>query len=176
MTISRNLSLVGTNASSNGTVSITSGTSQASTSGTSIDFTGIPSWVKKITVMFNGVSSNGSSAKLIQLGTSGGVQTTSYNSASGYMGASSAFSSFTTGIGINSIGAANIIHGSIIFSLQNTSDNTWVAQGTLALSDAAYNLITAGSKTLSALLTTIRITTTNGTDAFDAGSVNILYE
>ena len=176
MTISRNLSLVGTNASSNGTVSITSGTSQASTSGTSIDFTGIPSWVKKITVMFNGVSSNGSSAKLIQLGTSGGVQTTSYNSASGYMGASSAFSSFTTGIGINSIGAPNIIHGSIIFSLQNTSDNVWVAQGVVALTDAAFNLVTAGSKTLSALLTTIRITTVNGTDTFDAGSINILYE
>jgi len=176
VTISRNLSLVGTNASSNGTVSITSGTAVASTSGTSINFTDIPSWVKRITIMFNGVSSNGSSAKLIQLGTSGGVQTTSYNCTSGYMGASSAFASFTTGIGINSIGAANIIHGSIIFSLQNTSDNSWVAQGVVGLTDAAYNIITAGSKTLSALLTTIRITTVNGTDAFDAGSINILYE
>ena len=45
---------------------ITAGTAVASTSGTSIDFTGIPSWVKRITVMFNGVSTNGTSNIQIQ--------------------------------------------------------------------------------------------------------------
>jgi len=55
---------------------ITSGTAVASTSGTSIDFTGIPSWVKRITVMFDVVSTNGSAIILIQLGDSGGIETT----------------------------------------------------------------------------------------------------
>ena len=47
---------------------LVSGTAVASTSGTSIDFTGIPSWVKRITVMFNGVSTSGTSFKQIQIG------------------------------------------------------------------------------------------------------------
>ena len=58
---------------------ITSGTSQASTSGTSIDFTSIPSWVKRITLMFNGVSTNGTSNYQIQIG-SGSVTTSGYTS------------------------------------------------------------------------------------------------
>ena len=44
------------------------GTAVASTSGTSVDFTSIPSWVKRITVMFNGVSTSGTSNPLVQLG------------------------------------------------------------------------------------------------------------
>lgn len=154
----------------------TAGTAVASTSGTSIDFTNIPSWVKRITINFNSVSTNGGSPKLIQLGTSGGVQTTNYNSASGYIGSSSGFANFTSGIGINTVSAANIMYGSVVLSLLNSSDNTWSAFGTLSLSDAAFNLILGGAKTLNGVLTTVRITTVNGTDAYDLGSINILYE
>jgi hypothetical protein len=53
---------------------ITSGTAVASTSGTSIDFTSIPLWVKRITVMFAGVSTNGTSPFLVQLGDAGGIE------------------------------------------------------------------------------------------------------
>lgn len=56
---------------------LTQGTSQASTSGTAIDFTGIPSWVKRITVMFSGVSTNGTSVPQIQVG-AGSVTTSGY--------------------------------------------------------------------------------------------------
>jgi len=151
--------------------SITSGTVQASTSGTAIDFTGIPSWVKRVTVMFNGVSTNGTSIIQVQLGDSGGIETT------GYLGALSNLtttSNLTTGIGINAASAANVRHGSIVFT--NVTGNNWVANGNIALSDATVMTVCAGSKQLSDTLTQVRITTVNGTDTFDAGSVNILYE
>ena len=151
-------------------------TAQASTSGTSIDFTGIPSWARRVTVMFNGVSTNGNDAKLIQIGTSGGFQTTSYNSASSFLGATDGHANFTAGIGINFPNSANVMYGNVVLTLQNSSDHTWTAHGTLALSDAAFTGTVAGSKTLSAALTQIRITTTGGTDTFDAGEINISYE
>jgi hypothetical protein len=107
------------------------GTAVASTSGTSIDFTGIPSWVKRITVMFRGVSTNGSSNYLIQIG-AGSV------TSSGYLGASStittgiASTAFTAGFGIyNNSGAGNVFHGNVTITLQNSTN--WTASGTLAL-------------------------------------------
>jgi hypothetical protein len=153
--------------------SLVSGTAQASTSGTSIDFTGIPAWVKRITVMFSGVSLSGTSDILIQLGDSGGVEIT------GYLGASADgptlnVTSYTAGFGIRSGTAAATIMGSVI--INNFSSNTWVASGTLARGNGAVFITTAGSKDTSATLDRIRITTVNGTDTFDAGSINIMYE
>ena len=158
---------------------ITSGTAVASTSGTSIDFTGIPSWVKRITVMFSGVSTNGTSHVLIQIGTSSGVTTTGYLGAGTLTASSSVTSYFTTGFGIhNAYGATEVTHGCARISLLNQSTNLWAADGVLALS-AGTNAATkavAGTVTLSGTLDRVRITTVNGTDTFDAGTVNILYE
>jgi hypothetical protein len=154
---------------------LVSGTSVASTSGTSIDFTGIPSWVKKITVMFSGVSTNGISDILLQLGDSGGIETT------GYLGASVSIAdanittaeNFTTGFGSITQLAANVCHG--FLSIVQLTGDTWICSGTVARSNVSNVIPTAGSKTLSAALTQIRITT-NGADTFDAGSINIMYE
>ena len=151
---------------------ITSGTS-VTASGTSVDFTGIPSWAKRVTVMFSGLSSNGASNYQIQAGTSGGVVAT------GYLGASAdgptlTATLFTTGIGIRTASAAAVVHGAVVFN--NVTGNTWTASGSLARSDGAAFISTAGSITLSGTLDRIRITTVNGTDTFDAGSINILYE
>lgn len=148
-------------------------TAQNTTSGTSIDFTGIPSWVKRITVMFNGVSTNGTSNLQIQLGDSGGVETSGYLS-----GASNfaAYSSSTSGLlSTHNNSAAAVWGGFIQISLFES--NTWVSKGNLNDSSAGAQVISsAGSKSTSATLDRIRITTVNGTDTFDAGSVNILYE
>lgn len=154
----------------------TAGTAVASTSGTSIDFTNIPSWVKRITVMFNGVSTNGTSTPIFQLGTGSSPTfvTSGYLGAGGYLSGSPATSNFTTGFGINSVLAANVIHGSVIFT--NISGNIWVASGTFALSNNNVALTTAGSVDLGAAITAIRITTAGGANTFDAGSINILYE
>ena len=150
---------------------IVSGTAQASTSGTSIDFTGIPSWAKRITVMFNGMSTNGSSIKQIQIG-SGSIITSGYLTCSQQGTATSAIS---TGFGISSSSAADIHHGQLI--INNFGNNLWVASGNVALSGLGISFSVAGtSPILSGALDRVRITTVNGTDTFDAGSINILYE
>jgi hypothetical protein len=155
---------------------LTSGTAVASTSGTSIDFTGIPSWVKRITVMFNGVSTNGSSYYQIRLGTSSGVESTGYSSASMYCSTSgiNAVNS-TTGFQFHTITSGYNYNGSMTISLLTGS--TWTETGIMANSTGGdFLFYSAGSKATSGTLDRIRITTVNGTDTFDAGSINILYE
>jgi hypothetical protein len=160
---------------------ITAGTAVASTSGTSIDFTGIPSWVKRITVMLHEVSTNGTSPPQIQIGDSGGTETTGYKCSNSAAGAGVVLAvSFTTGFGIgintSNWSASRVISGSITLTLLNSTSNTWSASGSFGASDLAAIYSTAGSKSLSATLDRIRITTVNGTNTFDAGSINILYE
>ena len=153
---------------------IVSGTAVASTSGTSIDFTGIPSWVKRVTVMFSGVSTNGTSIMQLQLGDSGGVETTGYLSQAWSASTSSGVA--TTGVYLMpSTAAARLWSGVVQFVLQ--SSNTWVATGLVNVTDASnVGSQSMGTKTLSDTLDRVRITTANGTDTFDAGTINILYE
>lgn len=152
------------------------GTSVNSTSGTAIDFTGIPSWVKKITIMFEGVSTSGSSPIILQIGDNGGIETTSYLSSGTSLANSLATSSYTTGFGIGQITSLSsfVRHGTI--NLYNLVSNVWIANGAFAQSDVAQMLIGAGSKMLSESLNMVRITTLNGTDTFDAGKISIIYE
>jgi hypothetical protein len=156
---------------------ITSGTAVASTSGTSIDFTGIPSWVKRITVMFSGVSTNGTSFFLVQLGDSGGIESTGYSGAN-YRGGSTttAVTAWSAGATVNSsVAASNTYSASIQCVL--LSGSTWVISGVSGSTDTSFSgTYLIGSKTLSDTLTQVRITTVNGTDTFDAGSINIMYE
>jgi hypothetical protein len=152
---------------------LSSGTAVASTSGTSIDFTGIPSWVKRITVMFSGVSTSGSSLPLIQLGDSGGIENTGYTSTGTRTDATgSGASTSTAGIVISSLLSTNVLALNATFCL--ISANSWVCDYSGASS--SQSISGGGSKTLSDVLDRIRITTVNGTDTFDAGSINILYE
>ena len=153
--------------------SIQSATAQASTSGTSIDFTSIPSWVKRITVMLNGVSTNGTSNLLIQLGDSGGVETTSYISAAAVPSTGTAAVSSTAGLIITvANSASDVWYGSVILTLVDS--NNWTSIS--SLTNGAGVRSAAGFKSTSATLDQVRITTSNGTDTFDAGSINILYE
>jgi hypothetical protein len=156
--------------------SIVSGTSQASTSGTSIDFTSIPSWVKRITVMFNGVSTNGTTDIIVQIG-SGSVTTTGYLTQRGFIQATSANAS-TSGTAsmviLTSAGASSVMMGHSV--LTNISSNSWVASANFSQPASSLVGFSAGSITLGGVLDRVRITTVNGTDTFDAGSINILYE
>jgi hypothetical protein len=163
------LAAVGSNANENGTLLI-SGTA-VSASGTSVDFTGIPSWVKRVTVMFSGVSTNGTSNYLVQLGDSGGFETTGYQS----VAADRADETQSTAGFIMSSGttATTIFDGSIVITL--ISSNNWSEFGSISGRDVrVWNF--AGSKTLSDTLTQVRITTVNGTDTFDAGTINLIWE
>jgi hypothetical protein len=157
---------------------INSGTAQNSTSGTSIDFTGLPAGLKRITVIFNGVSTTGTSPPQIQIG-SGSVTTSGYLGSNSFLNASVVGSAnWTTGFGVGlsvSYWASSVVvHGAIVLTLQ--TGNTWVCAGTIGRSDAAGNYITNGSLALGGALDRIRITTASGTETFDAGSINILYE
>jgi hypothetical protein len=157
---------------------LTLATAQATTSGTSIDFTGIPSWAKRITVMLDGVSTSSTSPVIIQLGDSGGVET------SGYVGATGIAQFGTSGSGVLGAGfttdgnatlsGSMVRYGSVVIA--NIASNAWVAQGCVGDTNFERVGIVGGSKTLSATLDRIRLTTVNGTDTFDAGSVNIMYE
>ena len=152
-------------------------TAVASTSGTSIDFTGIPSWVKRITVMFQNVSSSGTSNWQIQLGTASSIETTGYQAVSTY-GPALGTGTITTGFPVYNDGGTNTKSGALTFSLLNSSTNIWVCSGNVGqfVGSANYTMNTCGDKTLSGVLTRLRLTTVNGTDAFDAGSINISWE
>lgn len=162
----------GTSAPSWGS-SIVSGTS-VSASGTSVTFTGIPSWVKRITIMFSSLSTNGTSVLLARLGTSSGIVSSGYTS--GAWSANTNNTNETTGFRLISLNGAGVsLHGSIV--IQNITSNTWVESGVIGDSTNNFvNSISGGSIALGGTLTQLRITTVNGTDSFDAGTINILYE
>ena len=154
---------------------LTSGTS-VSASGTSVNFTSIPSWVKRITVMFSGVSTNGASIMQFQLGDVGGIEATGYVGSYTNFAISSTVTNLYTGAGFSLGANASATTYSGSFILSNVSGTTWVGQGMFAGTNTLYMWNTAGNKTLSDPLTQVRITTVNGTDTFDAGSINILFE
>jgi len=156
---------------------ITRGTAVASTSGTSIDFTGIPAWAKKITVMFDSVSLSATnlSNPIIQIGLTT-PESTGYVASSTYVGGTNqcATSVITNGFPISmNTTAANSFSG--IATICNLSGNTWVYSG--VFTDASlYSRFGGGTKTTSGVIDRVRITTQGGTNAFDAGSINIMYE
>jgi len=144
-------------------------------SGTVVDFVGIPEGVKRITVMFDGVSTNGTSNSLIQIG-SASIEITNYRSTVvGLFNTAAVTASIVTnGFGITvQTSTTDVLTGSI--TLDNITLNSWVCSGGLYKTPSNV-LNTFGSKTLSGTLDCIRITTVNGTDQFDAGTINISWE
>lgn len=148
-------------------------TSQNSTSGVAIDFTSIPSWAKSIEVMLAGVSTSGTSNLQIQLGTSSGFVTTGY--LSGCFTSTASTANSTTGLLLSASRAATTIsHG--IATLYVLTGNQWVMNTSTGNSDTAQASVGGGSISLAGVLDRVRITTVNGTDTFDAGTINIRYE
>ena len=126
--------------------------------------------------MFNGVSTSGTNQPLFQLGTSGGIQTSSYVTyAASISTAANATTAYTNGWQIFSGNAARVIQGSLVLTLIDATNNIWSGSGILG-NDGPSVFWTVGTKSLSSALTTVRITTVGGTDTFDLGSINILYE
>ena len=148
--------------------------STVTASGTSVDFTSLPSWINRITVMFRNISTNGSSFILVQLGTSGGVSTSNYVSTSNDLdGSGSSTSSSTSGLIVRIVGPAASVNGTMTIAYMGS--NIWVANHTGSYSTATV-VMGGGTSDLGGTLDRVRITTVNGTDTFDAGSINILYE
>jgi hypothetical protein len=156
------------------TQKIVRGTSVTLTTQTSVDFTSIPSWVKRVTVMFTGISSNGTSSYQIQLG-AGSVTTSGYACATA-AGTSTIGTASSTSGHVFAFGpsAAALSHGHIVFTL--LTGTTWVGSGVVNSTGSLQFNFATSSLALGGTLDRVRLTTVNGTDTFDAGSVNILYE
>lgn len=148
-------------------------TEQASTSGTTITFTGIPAWATEITFHFVGVSTSGTNTYLVQLGDSGGLENSGYNCTSSTSGGDTAF---TTGFGIPSGSASNVWYGHLTFKLEDASDFTWSCSGNVMTSLGPAGSFISGTKATSAAVDRIGITTTGGADTFDLGAVNVTYK
>ena len=154
-----------------------SGTAVASTSGTSIDFTGIPSWVKRITVMLSGVSWATAQRPRLQIGVGGSVTTSGYvGHGAAFSGAGTAVTALSAGFDIGDSGAtsAGVHNGRVVFELLDESTNTWVATGQVS-QQATRQMFCSGALSLSGVLNIIRVTSVAG-GTFNAGTINILYE
>lgn len=152
-------------------------TAKPSTSGTSIDFTGIPSWAKRITVMLNGASTNGTSVVMVRVGTSVGFATSGYNCSGASIQTTACTSTaFTSGFGLHDGGFASHVQSGN-FILTNPTGNIWVASYVgFGMASPSRTHFCGGDVSLAGVLDRVRITTVNGTDTFDAGSINISYE
>lgn len=153
---------------------VVASTAVASTSGTAIDFTALPSWIKKITIIFRGTSLSATANLLVQLGTGSTTYTTSgyISTGNAATGGGNSINSSTTGFNMVVGTAARITSGHMVIT--NITGNNWVSSHA-AKSDTGTVLCGAGDVSLGALLTAVRITSTS-TDTFDAGSINIFYE
>jgi len=169
------ITLDGSNVSTVGVIN--SGTAQNTTSGTIITFTGIPAGVKRVTMILQQVSTSGSSVLLVQVG-SGSLQTTGYFGSGVSVGGTNIVTgaNYTTGFGLGgNNGASVFLSGSVVLTQAYT--NVWECSFSLGRSDSGYAVIGGGSTgSMTGALDRIALTTVNGTDTFDAGSVNILYE
>lgn len=147
-------------------------------SGTSVDFTGLPSWVRQITISIMGMSLSGTATSLIQIGDSGGIEVAGYTSSSiaAANGSTVTGTTRTDGFAVGSLAAASALTGSVFLTLMDLATNTWVISGNLGVNSSATVVSLGGSKATSATLDRLRLTTSNGTDTFDAGSANILYQ
>ena len=173
MTLAVSLAGIASNATSFNTVTLTSGTSVASTSGTSVLLSGIPSGVKRVTLMLNGVTNAGNSFLVAQLG-AGSVQTTGYvTSVGGVYGGTAASNSApgTNGAYIMNYATGTPIYGHVMCTV--FSGNTWLVSSTLGGSNRMS--VGTGIVTLSGSLDRINVIESTG-GAFSAGSINIIYE
>ena len=150
------------------------GTEQASTSGTAIDFTGIPAGTTQIVLMLEAVSTNGVSNLLFQLGDAGGIENTGYISSCSTLVPTVTTATSTVGFIMPFAAATWNVHGPYIFILKDSTNFTWVGKGNFCEDGSADGMVSAGSKSLSAVLTQLRITSVSA-DTFDAGSINITY-
>lgn len=155
------------------------GTLTATTSGTTKDFTGIPANTKKIILSLNGVSLNGTSDLLVQLGDSGGIETSGYVSSAAWLfnASPAAATSNTSGFLVRAAGDASYsVSGHVTLILMDASTNLWAESHTTANIGASAGVgVGGGTKSLSGTLTQIRLTSVSG-NTFDAGSINITYE
>lgn len=137
----------------------------------------IPAWCKRIIISFVGISTNGTSNILVQIGDSGGAETSGYLSSAARVSSSTASAASTAGfLIVTAPTAADTYHGQVTLCLEDSTNNVWTQSGLVMKTTAIVVDLSAGSKALSGVLTQVILTTVNGTDTFDAGAVSVQYE
>lgn len=154
---------------------VTRATAINTTSGTSHTFSSLPSGLRKIELLFNKVSTNGTALPRVRLGTGGVLATSGYESQSSTMTTAVVTTGSTAGFDVFSNTAPYEITGKLSFD--NLSGNLWICSGVLGFGSSLSATSTIGGLvTLGGVLDTLRLTTSNGTDTFDGGSINLLYQ
>jgi len=174
------ITALGTGTGGVGTYTVSASQTVSSTAITivGLDFLNIPSWVKRVTVMFSSISLSGTSPITFQIGDSGGIETAGYVGANAELtSGTNSITNFSTGFLLHNVPQSGQNYsGMAILSLLSSASNTWTQSCNFATDANGRINVSGGSKALSATLDRVRITTTGGTDTFDAGSINILYE
>ena len=147
----------------------------ATVGATFVDFTSIPSWVKRITVMLNQISTNGSSVQVIQIGTSAGIENSGYASGGMYMGGTgSTYVTVSSGFVIPAGSANSIQTGNVQICL--TGANAWTYSYSGINTGENGGSVAGGFKGLTTgVLDRVRLTNV-GSNTFDGGSVGLIYE
>lgn len=156
-------------------LALTNGTAVAAASQTSMDFTGIPATAKRIAVTLKQLSSNGTGNFTVRLG-SGSIDAASYTGAVTTLSTGATTSALSTGFDIPNPGASAAFAVSGVLTLTLQSGNIWVASGVFGEIDVARTIVLAGDKTLAGVLDRVRVTTTSGTETFDAGAANVTWD
>jgi hypothetical protein len=156
------------------TITALTAATAASATGTAVDFTSIPSSVKRITVIIDSVSLNSTDTIAVQLGDSGGIETTGYTCGLAWTGQSTGSSGSSSTFALATGAASDVLCGHAVIT--KISGDTWILSSTICRENDDLVFVSGGSKTLSATLDRIRITTPGGAAAFDAGTINIMYE
>jgi hypothetical protein len=158
---------------------VLSAESTAPSPATSHDFASIPDTVKRITIQFSGVETDGADEILVQIGDAGGIETAGYSGSVALITGSPSSSLYSGSAGfqldLNHLDAF-VLHGTVVLTLQDEANFTWACNGVLGRSDTATIFLSGGTKSLTDTLDRVRVTTTGGTNSFDAGGVSILYE
>jgi hypothetical protein len=154
------------------TSGLTLGTAVSLTTQTAIDYTGLPAGIKRLTISFQGVSTNGTDRWLVQIGNTTFTTTGYVGQANSGAGASANSSGFEIN---NNVIAANNHSGQIVITKVDT--NTYAQFGIVASQTISNSLANSGgSIALASELERVRITTASGANQFDAGKINIAYE
>lgn len=146
---------------------------QATTTGTTVGFTGIPDGVTDVDIMLDKVSLSGSDDVLLQLGTNSGFVATGYESHGiSLAGGLQTTTDSADGFFIYSSSSDRLLTGPVRLTKWPDS-NLWQASGHIRRDFNRASLLT-GAIDLSGGLSGIRISST-GTDTFDGGAIAIKY-
>ena len=144
----------------------------ATTNQTSKEYDGIPSWVTKITLLFDRVSTTGGSELLVQLGTSGGAITSNYDSSSSNSSGGTLETS-TAGFVLYVNASSSALTGKMEIQRAGTS-NKWISSHTMKSSGNTRDgagVLTTYSGTIDRVV----VTTEGGSNTFDGGAITVYY-